>query len=91
MQVEIKSTLEECRRRNESKANIINRWEETRKQINKREEEIQNINNVRYKNPREASSRSKIFLFSPVNVSVGVSVGLWVGRDLLAKRKTIQT
>ena len=40
-----------------------------------------------FKNPCEVTSRSRIFLFSLVNVSVG----LWVVRDLLAKRKTIQT
>ena len=39
-----------------------------------------------FQNPREASSRSRIFLFSLVNVSVSGFV-----QDLLAKRKTLQT
>ena len=43
-----------------------------------------------YQNPREASSRSRIFLNSLVYVCVYVCIYLFVSR-LLAKRKTIQT
>ena len=47
-----------------------------------------NKNSYFYQNPREASSQSRIFLFSLV---IYMSVGWWFERDLLAKRKTIQT
>ena len=43
-----------------------------------------------YQNPREASSRSRILLFSLVYVFMYVIIYLFVSR-LLAKRKTIQT
>ena len=48
------------------------------------------VNSKYIQNPREGSSRSRIFLFLLVIYVCG-SLGCWFKGDLLAKRKTLQT